>query len=157
MYLPVLFMLFVVERVQSESPVKHLREEKEEEEEEEEENGKRVQSETESPRPEKRPREEKEEEKENGERAPGECENPRPEKRQWRGVRFNNDELAKTRIILSTMWSSTPTVSGRWMTRANPARNQRTFLLWRDLNLTAVYSTPCYSYLLRNGSAVCWG
>ena len=104
------------ERVQSESPVKRPREKKEEEEEE---NGERVQSETESLCPEKRPREEKEEEKENGERAPGECENPRPEKRQWRGVRFNDDELSKTRIILSTMWSSTPTVSGRWMTRAS--------------------------------------
>ena len=98
------------EEENGESPVKRPREEKEEEEEEEEENSERVQSETE-----KRPKEEKEEEKENGEKVPSECENPR----QWRGVRFNDDELAKTRIILSTMWSSTPTVSGRWMTRAS--------------------------------------
>ena len=105
------------ESVQTESPVKRPREEKEEEEE----NGERVQSETE-----KCPKEEKEEEKENGERAPGECENPR----QWRGVRFNDNELAKTRIILSTMWSPAPTVSGRWMTRAS-LRSTDIFVLER--------------------------
>ena len=61
--------------------------------------------------------EEEKEVNENGKRVHGES--PPGEKRPRRGIQFDDDELAKLKIILGAIWSSRSSGSGRWMTQAS--------------------------------------